>query len=181
MERVNPKILIIPSVKYSDLKFEDYFDLFSRKSNKGGALTDISLYQKESFNNLLKKGGSFWGFLSNLAKKTLPYINKYIIPEALNLGTNLLHKSQSSEGLKKSDIKNLSKKSLKNIVSKAINSGGYKSHKQKIDKLNQLNNKRIKKNTRKKVKPKKNKLKNKKRIKRKAKKQKKIVDIFSTV
>ena len=145
MDRVNPSILIIPKVKYSDLKFEDYFELFSRKLNKGGALTDISLYEKDNYNNLLKKGGSFWGFLSNLAKKSLPYINKYFIPEALHLGTNLLHKSQSNEGLKKSDIKDLSKKSLKNIVSKALNSGGYKPRKQKIGKINRLKNKRSKK------------------------------------
>ena len=122
------------------------------------------------------------GFLSNLAKKSLPYIKKYFIPEALHLGTNLLHKSQSNEGLKKSDIKDLSKKSLKNIVSKALNSGGYKSRKQKIDKINQLKNKKSKKKLKKKVKTKKIILKKKIiKKKRKNKPKKKIDDIFSTV
>ena len=131
MEQVLP---ILPlTKKYLDLSINEYNNIFEEK-NIGGSINDIILYQKElNSNNILRKGGNLWTFLGNIAKKALPFISQYILPEAVNFGQNLVQKqAENNSKITKEDIKDLSKKSVKNIIRKVAS--GKKKLKNKSEK-----------------------------------------------
>ena len=70
---------------YQDLSLDNYYTYFTKSTQNGGSISDIILYHKDlKTNNYLRRGGGFWSFLGNLAKKSLPYIKNIILPEALN-------------------------------------------------------------------------------------------------
>ena len=108
--------IILPyTKKIDDLSINDYESIFTKIVGTG--IKDIVLYQKElNSNNLLRRGGSIWTFLGNLAKKSLPLISKIFLPEAVNFGQSLLERQNRSANISKQDLKDLSKKSLKNII-----------------------------------------------------------------
>ena len=124
---------------YNDLKESDYLQIFNvDESNlksilRGGALTDIQLYKKD-YSNLFRRGelsgAGFWSILNNLARKSLPFLKKYVLPEALNLGSTIIEKSKQNQDnvITKKELKNLAKNSVKNLASKAIsNIGGRRN------------------------------------------------------
>ena len=141
------RIIPIPKIFNKDLQEKEYLRLFSNNYS-GGGVEDIKLYtERENYQNLFrntnKKGGGVFSFLSSIAKKSLPFIKKYIFPEAINLSTSLLEQSNTPEGVTKKNLKELSKQSFKNIGKKIINSGGFKrrGYKKKVK------NKKIKRKT----------------------------------
>ena len=129
---------------YNDLKESDYLQIFNvDESNlksilRGGALTDIQLYKK-NYSNLFRRGelsgAGFWSILNNLARKSLPFLKKYVLPEALNLGSTIIEKSKQNQDnvITKKELKNLAKNSVKNLASKAISNigGRRKRHRRK--------------------------------------------------
>ena len=129
----------VPQIIYRDINESDYLKLFSGNNNNilGGALSDISVFETENYSNLFRKnnraGAGVFSFLSNIAKRSFPFLKKYILPEAINFGTSLIEKSKnnSSNKISKQDIKDLSKKSIKNIAKKVIDSGGRKVKKKR--------------------------------------------------
>ena len=140
MEQTLVPILPIPKKDFQDLTITEYNNYFTKTVNSGGAISDIILYQKDfDSNNLLRRGGSFWTFLGNIAKKTLPFIHKYILPEAVNFGQNLIEKTnQTNSNLTKQDLKKLSKQSLSNIAKKiAVGSGERRQKKKEKQKQKQ--------------------------------------------
>merc|ERR1712030_167667 len=71
-------------------------------------------------------GAGFFSFLSNIAKKTVPILKKYVLPEALNLTSSLIDQSKQ-KSLNVDKIKDLTKQSLRNIGKNVVmNSGGRK-------------------------------------------------------
>ena len=129
------RIIPIPKIFNKDLGEKEYLRLFSNNYS-GGGIEDIKLYsERENYQNLFrntnKKGGGVFTFLSSIAKKSLPFIKKYIFPEAINLTTSLLEQSNTPEGVTKKHLKELSKQSFKNIGKKIINSGGFKRRRYK--------------------------------------------------
>ena len=126
---------------YNDLKESDYLQIFNvDESNlksilRGGALTDIQLYKK-NYSNLFRRGdlsgAGFWSILNNLARKSLPFLKKYVLPEALNLGSTIIEKSKQNQNnlINKNELKNLAKNSVKNLASKAISNIGGRRKKQ---------------------------------------------------
>ena len=122
----------IPQIIYRDISESDYLKLFSGNNNSilGGALSDISVFETENYSNLFRKnnraGAGVYSFLSNIAKRSFPFLKKYILPEAINFGASLLERSKNnpSNKINKDDIKHLTKKSIKNIAKKVIDSGG---------------------------------------------------------
>ena len=141
-------ILPIPSV-YSDLQQEDYFRLLTGENNlSGSGISDIVLYEKDYFpNSGNKQGAGFLSFLGSVARKAIPFISRYILPEAINFGSNLINKKRQNPDLKREDFKNEAKKSMKNIAEKVLNaSGGKKTYikKSKIKKKKK-DHRRIKK------------------------------------
>ena len=121
-----------PKIIHNDLKESDYLEIFNQSNLKsflkGGALTDIKLFRNNKYSNLFKKeeisGAGFWSILNNLARKSLPIIKKYILPEALNLGTSIIEKVKSNPDnvIKKQELKNLAKSSAKNLAKKTLSS-----------------------------------------------------------
>ena len=122
----------VPQIVFRDISETDYLKLFSE--NKGniiaGALTDISVFEGRDYSNLFRKnnrsGAGVFSFLSSLAKKSFPFLRKYVLPEAVNFGTSLIEKSRKdpSKPLNREDIKKLGKTSLKNITKRVLESGG---------------------------------------------------------
>ena len=83
---------------YQDLSLDNYHAYFTKSIQNGGSISDIILYHKDlRTNNYLRRGGGFWSFLGNLAKKSLPFIKNIILPEAINIGQTLLETQQKKE------------------------------------------------------------------------------------
>ena len=178
----------IPEIFNRDLEEKEYLRLFNN-NYLGGGFDDIKLYVENDnyqnlFKNKVKKGAGVFSFLSSIAKKSLPFLKKYIFPEAVNFSTALLKQGNTSEGVSKKDLKDLSKKSFKNIGKKLLNSGGFKKRgrrkkrrKRKIKRKINIKKKFKKKRIKKKIKLKKI-IKNKK-IKKKGKKS--LFKIFNNI
>ena len=128
-------LLPAPRLMYKDLLVSEYLEIFNQPNLKsflkGGALTDISLFKNNKYSNLFKKepisGAGFWSILNNLARKSVPIL-KYILPEALNLGSSIIEKAKSNPDklIKKDDLKTLAKTSVKNLAKKTLSSLGGK-------------------------------------------------------
>ena len=86
-------ILPIPSI-YSDLREEEYLQLLKRENNlSGSGVSDIVLYEKDYFpNSGNNQGAGFLSFLGSVARKAIPFISRYVLPEAINLGSTLIDK-----------------------------------------------------------------------------------------
>ena len=120
---------------YQDLSLDDYHAYFTKSIQNGGSISDIILYHKDlRTNNYLRRGGGFWSFLGNLAKKSLPFIKNIILPEAINIGQTLLETQQKKGKISKQDFSDISKDSVKRVVKKVITGSGKKK---KIIKKNQ--------------------------------------------
>lgn len=119
-----------------DFTESQYIDFFNNKNNieykLGGVLGDIHLYHKKPFPRILQsdnhKGAGIFSFLKGLAKSSLPFIQRLILPEAVNFTSNLINSKLQNKKIDKENLKNLAKQSLKNIASKAL-SGGRKRKK----------------------------------------------------
>merc|ERR1711888_247219 len=153
---------------YQDISLDDYYTYFTNNTQNGGGLKDIILYHKDlKTNNYLRRGGGFWSFLGNLARKSLPFINEFILPEAINIGHSLLEKQQKEGKISKKDFSDISKNSIKRVIKKVISGSGRK---RKFGKKITKNPKKKKKKKKKKIVKKK--LKNPKKKKKKKKKKK---------
>lgn len=145
-------VLPIPRNLYSDLNESEYSRLFKLNHSTGGALSDIAVYEKKYFSNIFnnkkKSGAGIFSFLSGLAKKSLPYISKYILPEAVNFTSNLINEKIQNKKIDKKSLKRISKDSFKNIARKALlESGGGKNlkrfYKDSFNKIAKKTNKRL--------------------------------------
>ena len=93
MEQTLIPILPIPKKDFQDLSVADYTNYFTKTSYRGSGINDIILYQKDLHsNNLIRRGAGFWSFLGSVVKKTLPFISRYVLPEAVTFGQNLIDK-----------------------------------------------------------------------------------------
>ena len=129
MEQTLVPILPIPRQDFQDLSVGEYTDYFTKSTYRGSGLNDIILYQKDfNSNNLLRKGAGFWSFIGNLARKTLPFISRVLLPEAVTFGQNLIDKRlEKKTNLTSEDLKKISKKSIGNIAKKiSVGSGKHK-------------------------------------------------------
>ena len=175
MENNYSILLPIPKfANYQDISQDSYYTYFTNNTQNGGSISDIILYHKDlKTNNYLRRGGGFWSFLGNLARKSLPFINKFILPEAVNIGQSLLEKQQQKGSISKKDFSDVSKDSIKRVVKKVITGSGKKrKYNRKIIKKLKKNNKRKRKIINKKIGNKKNQL---------NKKIKHLDNIFSSI
>ena len=118
MENNYSILLPIPKfANYQDISQDSYYTYFTNNTQNGGSISDIILYHKDlKTNNYLRRGGGFWSFLGNLARKSLPFINKFILPEAVNIGQTLLEKQQQKGSISKKDFSDVSRDSVKGRV-----------------------------------------------------------------
>ena len=86
---------------------------------KGGGLRDIKTINP---NNYHTRGGSLFGILGNVFKRTIPFLTNFILPEAGNFARNLMS-DIGNVPIKKNLKRNLLK-SAKNIGTRIMNRGG---------------------------------------------------------
>ena len=132
---------VAPSV----LQFDS---LFSRGQFRGGALSDIKVFKPEYHHN---RGGSLFGILGNIFRRTIPFLTNYVLPEAGNFARNIAGDYQNVP-LRRNVKRNLIK-SMKNI-GKKIMAGGSKVKKNSSDRIRRVVKKGLvkKKHARKKIK-----------------------------
>ena len=127
-----------------DFTESQYIDFFSNNKNNtdnllGGVIGDIQLYHKKPFPHILQAdfhtGAGIFSFLRGLAKRSLPFIRRLILPEALNFTNNLIDTKLQNKKLNKETLKNLAKQSLKNIASKGLSAGNRRKCKRRSKKV----------------------------------------------
>ena len=106
-------------------------------SVRGGGLSDINVLKPEYYH----RGGSLFGILGSIVKKTIPFLSNYILPEAKNFARNVASDMDQKLPFKKTIRKNLIK-SAKNVGKRVMYGGGKKTNKQK---KSRNNNKKYKK------------------------------------
>ena len=100
-------------------QFDSFFSPENTQEIKGGSLRDINFFKPKYYN----RGGSFFSILSTLARKALPFLRNFVLPEAGQLTSNLIQDVNSNIPFKRSVKKNLLK-SVKNIGKRVIRGGG---------------------------------------------------------
>lgn len=104
---------------------------------KGGGLRDIKTINP---NNYHIRGGSLFGILGNVFKRTIPFLTNFVLPEAGNFARNLIS-DIGNVPLKKNVKRNLIK-SAKNIGTRVMNRGGRLVKRNKTKKRKKVNKKR---------------------------------------
>ena len=90
------KISIPLSHNYiNNLSEHDYYSYFLSNDKKAGSISEIILYQKPHLSNKFNRnsnltGGGFFQFIKSIAKKSLPFIQKYILPEVGSFTSQLI-------------------------------------------------------------------------------------------
>ena len=130
---------ILPSSAHFD-------EVFTSPLLRGGGIHDIKIYKP----NYHSRGGSLFGILGGLIRKSLPFIKSIIAPEFGNFMKNVVEDVDNNVPLKSSVRKNIIKSS-RNVGKRIIRGGG--GSKKQI-KRKKINNKR--KSNKKKSKGKKN-------------------------
>ena len=96
-----------------------HFDrVFTPHNVTGGALSDINVLKPHYYHN---RGGSLFGILGNIVRRSIPFLTNYVLPEAGNFARNIAG-DYGNIPLRKNVKRNLMK-SVKNI-GKKIMSGG---------------------------------------------------------
>jgi hypothetical protein len=100
---------------------------------RGGGLSDIRTYKFYH-----KRGGSLIGFLSNIARRSIPFLKQLLLPEIGDFAKNVTHDIASGEDMR-SSLKRQGKQSLRNIIKKARGGRGKGKH---VNKKTQVKRKR---------------------------------------
>lgn len=98
----------------------DFDRIFSPQNLRGGGLSDINVVKPYYYHN---RGGSLFGILGNIIRRTIPFLTSYVLPEAGNFARNMAD-DYGRIPLKKNVKRNLIK-SMKNI-GKRVMTGGSK-------------------------------------------------------
>ena len=158
----------LPQVIFADISESDYYKLFSTSSDikTGAGFEDISVFQPDNYSNIFRRnnraGAGLFSILSTVARKSFPFLKKYILPEALTFGSNLIERVNKNQNISREDIKNLAKSSVKNVANRAFgSSGSRRKYVKRKSKKKKPYRKKVKKIKRKKIKKKR---KNKKKI-----------------
>ena len=96
---------------------EDYDEIFAIRQ-RGAGINDIKFYKL--------RGGSIFNVLGSLVKRSIPFLTKYVLPEALSFSNNVANELGHIP-FRKNIKKNLAK-SAKNIGQKILK-GGRKAKK----------------------------------------------------
>ena len=100
-------------VSYVQPTAVQYDEIFLRSGSGNGAL-DIQIYRP----GLRSRGRGLLGVISTLAKRALPFLANYILPEAGHFFQGLLQDVTHGKGVKKS-VKSQAKKTVKRVISRA--------------------------------------------------------------
>ena len=156
---------------FQDLTESQYIDFLNSNHNinkaylLGGALADINLYHKRHFPHLLQTnyhtGAGIFSFLKGLAKSSIPFLRRLILPEAVNFTHGIIDTKLQNKKLDKQTLKNLAAKSIKNIAAKTLSGGRRRKRRSRTKKKRQFIRKKYTKQRKFKRKTKNIKIKNK--------------------
>ena len=133
-------------VEYVPLSVSDFDKLFQGHSARGGGLNDIRAYYADGFH---PRGGGLLSILGSLARRSIPFLRRYILPAAATMSKDIIDDYSQGENLRHS-IKKRGIDAVKS-VGKKIMTGGRKRTKTKR-KRRAVKKKTTKKSTRKQTK-----------------------------
>ena len=102
-------------VQPSALQYDDIF----LRSGSGKGASDIQIYRP----GLRSRGRGLLGVISTLAKKALPFLSNYILPEAAKFFQGLMQDVSHGKGVKKS-FKSQVKKSANRVITRVARGKG---------------------------------------------------------
>ena len=102
--------------------YDAVFNIQENNVTRGGGLQDISVYKR--------RGGSLFGILRGVFKRTIPFLKRFILPEVGGLVKNVTHDVSQSIPLRNS-LKVNAMKSMKNVGSRIVKYGREKNNKTK--------------------------------------------------
>ena len=94
---------------------------------------DINIFRRYR-NNKLSRGRGLWSILSQVGRKALPFLRKWVLPSAKEYGKNVLSDDMAGRVLK-SSLKTRGKESLKKIGSRIVKGKGSKKRRKRLSTL----------------------------------------------
>ena len=102
-----------PTASHFDVVFTPY-----QNAGRGGSLRDIKVLKPYYY----QRGGSLFGILGSIIKRSIPFLKNFILPEAGNFAMNLAKDINENVPVKTSIKQNLVD-SVKNIGKKVMRGG----------------------------------------------------------
>ena len=182
-------------VALTPLSESEFISLLNKHNHvnylRGGSLKDINIFRSRK---KVQRGNGIFSIISNLGRRALPYVSKYLLPVAKDFGKAVITDVLGGQTLK-SSLKKRGKEGIKSIGKQIIGGKGKKrANKSRIrkrkkmkikrgtgkkkSKSNKRKKKQVKKGKGKKQKPRKNKLVKKKKKRRSCHSY--MTDIFSS-
>ena len=183
-------------VALTPLSESEFISLLNKHNHvnylRGGSLKDINIFRSRK---KVQRGNGIFSIISNLGRRALPYLSKYLLPVAKDFGKAVITDVLGGQTLK-SSLKKRGKEGVKSLGKQIIGGKGKKKRanksrirkrkKMKIkrgtgkkkSKSNKRKKKQVKKGKGKKQKPRKNKLVKKKKKRRTCHSY--MTDIFSS-
>ena len=121
-----------PTTSHFDVVFIPY-----QNAGRGGSLRDIKVLKPYYY----QRGGSLFGILGSIIKRSIPFLKNYILPEAGNFAMNLVKDINENVPVKASVKQNLVN-SVKNVGKKVMR-GGKKNQKRRGKKKRVRKNKKV--------------------------------------
>ena len=127
-------------VKFQSLGEKECLELLQKNSSfltYGNGLSDINVFKRHKLTKAsghLNVGhGIFTNILAKYGPKILPFVKKYLIPVAKEMGANVASDVLSGKSSLKKSLKNRGKESLKHVGARIIRGDGlYISRKKKV-------------------------------------------------
>mgnify|MGYP001793155428 CR=1 FL=1 len=111
-------VAVTMRVSYVQPSAAQYDEIFLRSGSGNGAL-DIQIYRP----GLRSRGRGLLGMNSTLAKRALPFLANYILPDAGHFFQGLVQDVTHGKGIKKS-LKSQAKKTVKRVINRVAKGKG---------------------------------------------------------
>ena len=121
---------------FTPMKENEFLELM-KLSNELGIIHGSGIKKRINIFKVYKptqRGGSIFSILTNLGRKTLPFLRKYIFPSAQNFASNVVSDLVSGQNIKKT-FKKHGKQSLQEIGKRLVSGGRVRKHKKRVRKL----------------------------------------------
>ena len=106
--------------------YDAVFNFQENNFSRGGGLQDISVYKR--------RGGSLFGILRGVFKRSIPFLKRFILPEIGSLVKNVSHDVSQNIPLRDT-LKANTLNSLKNVGSRIVRGAGRKVKKHRKRKI----------------------------------------------
>ena len=111
-------LTVVMRVVYTPPSAADFAVLFNQHV-RGGGIGDIKTVEPHYY----QRGGSLFGILGNVFKRTIPFLRSFLLPEVGNFAQNLIGDVGRNVPIKDSLKRNLIS-SGKNVAQKIVRGGG---------------------------------------------------------